>query len=394
MATIRLGRYAFEYRSDIDKALNSIGNLAVIMQNKDQIGRENRRKYFNTLLFNELKRNPDYLSVWAISEKNALDNLDSRFINREGGNNAGRYDATFYWLDGAIKMQATQEEDTTNSDYYLLPKKNRTTVIMNPYYYSYDGGKTTFYEISLIEPVLINQVYLGIVGIDLNLAGFMEKTKNIRPYGSGYLSLISDDGIYVTHLDTNKIGTSMTNQNESDPAKKIQALNAIKNGKPFLTTEYSKTLKSSVYRVYTPLRIGNSVHYWSLLVSIPLKELMRESVAILWQMILSGLCAFIVITIALLVLSKKITGPIDKVARHLEHFSKGSGDLTDKIDIPSESRSADVPRIMLTMLKISRSVRRSRPMPRNQTPTISASSMFHMPSNTMFQIVLKMVSST
>ena len=62
--------------------------------------------------------------------------------------------------------------------------------------------------------------------------------------------------------------------------------------------------------------------------------------------------------------------------------------------IPSESNSAEMPKIMLKILKMRRSLRRSKPMPRNQIPAKSASSMFHIPPNTIFHMVIKTVSST
>lgn len=325
-------RYAIVYKSEIDKAIGTVRDMAIIMQNKDKIARDQRRQLINTLLYSVLDANPDFLSTWSICELNALDGMDRKFINREGGNDIGRFDTSFYWDEGVIKTEINAEEDMAEADYYFIPKERKTTTIINPYYYSYDK-KNTYYEISIVEPVTTRQGFIGVIGIDLNLAGFQKMTESIRPYGDGFLSLIADNGIFVTHLDTNKINQYMTNSSKTDYQKRVAAMNAIQKGKRFTSFEYSEILKQNMYRVYMPLRIGNSDQYWSLSVSLPMKTIMADSGKIAWLMALSGIIAILIIAVVLLMTSNRITRPIDVIAHALESMAKGSGDLTKTLSI-------------------------------------------------------------
>ena len=87
---------AYHYANDIGEKMNEIDNLMlglkIAFDHFELISLDERREYLDTVLRHVLENEmTDLLAVWACFEPNALDGLDSKYVNTKHSDATGRY---------------------------------------------------------------------------------------------------------------------------------------------------------------------------------------------------------------------------------------------------------------------------------------------------------------
>jgi methyl-accepting chemotaxis protein len=284
------------------------------------------RKVLNDILAEVLKGNPDLVATWTIWEPNALDGKDKEYINAYGHDKTGRF--VPYWTNskGILSVVASIDYDVKGAgDYYQIVKDIKEEVIMDPYYYEVDGELTLI--TSLVVPIIIDGKFLGAVGVDYSLSTFQDLIKNIKPFDTGYVTIVSNNGTYVAHANADLVGKDIGVSGERTKIKK-----AIKEGK-----EYSATIKSSrnlhSYTFVSPIHIGNAKTPWSAATVIPMKKILQKPNSIRNEAIIVSLISLIVVLLILFVISNNIVKPIRKTTDILKDISEGEGDLTKRLKV-------------------------------------------------------------
>ena len=136
----------------------------------------------------------------------------------------------------------------------------RGTVLSQPY--KNDQGKEL---ISILTPVIVNSQVNGIIGFDIDLRKFQQIFYDVKSLGRAYVSIISKNGICITHPDENLIGKQIGNHQDSSFVQ-----SAFQTGVEQQKEVHSGFLNLSVMRVYKPIRIANGKDYWLITVSVPL----------------------------------------------------------------------------------------------------------------------------
>ena len=220
------------------------------------------------MLLEAVKRNPNVLSAWTLWEPDAFDGKDSRYMNDSMHNENGILGVGFFRDGDMIKTEISTPLDY-DEPYYVIPASIKTEVLLEPYLYVYHQDKTVFFETSVIVPFIENSNFYGVFGIDLDLRNLQTKINQVKLYQSGYLSLISNQGIIVSHPDSGLIQKDFFT---SFGIKDSAVVQAIHKGQ-----EYSGEVKSNysgkrVFRFFYPIRIRNLANPWSMMVEIPVEE--------------------------------------------------------------------------------------------------------------------------
>ena len=202
---------AYKYSTSIsavfESTMGSIKALATSFLCYEDVNPNDRRSLYRLLMSKSLESNDKFLSVWTIWERDAIDGMDNRFINRVGSNEVGRFVATYYRNDNKILEQIENEESISTGDYYLIPKNTKKLFISEPYYYSYtDDDKNPFYETTVAMPLLGNGKFIGVVGADINSSVYQKIVSEIKPFETGYSMLLSKDSTIIYHPDKDNIG--------------------------------------------------------------------------------------------------------------------------------------------------------------------------------------------
>lgn len=247
---------------------------SLVKQTKVLYEKQADRTEVVSLILSSTKDNPDFLAVWTMWEPNAYDGKDKQYRNTPPYDRDGHLSVTFFRMADSIVFEHTEPEDY-NEFYYTIPKERNSEMVLEPYVYQYEGYPIEFYETSVVVPIIINNKFFGVYGIDLDLNYLQRKLSEIKLQTKGHLSLISSEGEIVTHPDTAFIGKnifSLAGTNDT------LARHIVKSGLEQSYETKSNFTKSEVFRTFYPIRVGKSNTQWSIMVEIDRREATLRSI--------------------------------------------------------------------------------------------------------------------
>ncbi|KAB2871188.1 MAG: HAMP domain-containing protein [Bacteroidales bacterium] len=303
---------------------------------------KNRNVYQN-LLKEALESNKNYLAAWSMWERNALDGNDDSFKGVYPFDELGQFNFTYYKNNGQLVIEPGDAE-MYSEDYYAVPKQNRVETIVEPYYYSYTGDTLdNFFETSFVLPIVENNIYLGAIGIDIDLKELSTTLMDIKLYDSGFGFLVSNEGKIAAYpngkfIDSNIKDVIKTNN--------IDLLKVISNGDPN-NFEFTDISGKKQFAFVTPVKIGNSPKPWAMVVLIPRDEVLLESRGLMFRIILVGLIGIIILSIIIFIQSNQIIQPIFGAVNVANTISQG--DLTSDIVINRDDEIGTLQTSLKTM---------------------------------------------
>ena len=250
---------------------------------------------------------------------------------------SGEFAPYVYKNNGSLKTVylKSPENNYTIKDWYLIPKELGKPMWSEPYYnvdddskilatfsvpfYSYRNGKT---------------VCAGVVSAEIDLHWLEGIVKNVKLYTTGYAFLISHDGTFVTHPENKFImNETIFSVAEKDNNIALRHLGqaAIKGGKDYVFLHHFLK-KNDIWLYYAPLTTND----WSLCVVIPEEELLADLNDLTMYILLYNILGAILLIIAIIILAKRITRPLTKLAAATDKIAEGNFDA----EIP-ETRSKD-----------------------------------------------------
>jgi signal transduction histidine kinase len=153
-------------------------------------------------------------------------------------------------------------------------KESMKEVLVEPFKFVYTGYKQVFFGTTISVPIIVDNKFLGAIGIDIDLKNIQLQLNKIRPYETGYLSLISNNGTIVTHVDSSLIHKNIFELLNSDDTLSRYS---IVNGKEFTFETTSEFTQEKVLRMFYPIHIGEINKPWSMMIEIPLKKATARS---------------------------------------------------------------------------------------------------------------------
>jgi C4-dicarboxylate-specific signal transduction histidine kinase len=226
------------------------------------------RKTVYRIMKGSLIQNPKFLCIWTMWEPNKFDNRDQYYANDCIHDPKGTFAMAYYFDDNEIKTEINDTSDF-KEDYYTIPKKLKQPVIIDPFHYQYHGNEKVYFETSMEIPILENDTFIGVIGIDIDLYDLQEQFKNLKVFKNGFISILSNSGRIVTHPDSSIIDTDpfLTSKN-SNPI-----LDGFKTGNEFTSNSLSEFSKENAFRYFIPINMEYMVDPWYIMVEIPQKEI-------------------------------------------------------------------------------------------------------------------------
>lgn len=237
-----------------------------------------------------LKNNKFIVGTCYGLEPNSFDSKDAEYANKPGYDATGRFIP--YWSRSGDVESLTPLADYDKEgagDYYLIPKKNKKTWVMPPYLYPVNG--VNILMTSAIEPLLFNEKFVGIVGVDVDLKDIQAAVKNIKPFQDSEAYLLTNELQWVTHKDEKLI----TKNAELD-FDRSTLLSVINENKQHLFS-YKKSSDGIEYvAAAIPVTTGPEDKPWVLYVETPKATVMASAKAtIREQMVISSLAMVILL---------------------------------------------------------------------------------------------------
>ena len=318
----------------LEEAMNTAKTTAKTMEGFRDLGSQERRAVFNSMLKNNLRANPQFFGIWTCWEPNALDNMDSQYAAGLGSDFTGRFIPYWYWdKSGVAFTPLTGYEEEGSGDYYLLARNSGKPKALEPFEYEVDNKNVLMTTIAI--PIQDkNGTIVAVTGVDVALESLQNITFDKGGFESAFVNILSNDGTFVYHLDSERIGTNIKDiRSESDTLN--EQIEAIKSGASYTCDDISATTGEHVVRFFSPIKIGETTTPWSIEVVVNSSEIMAATtqMAQLLACILLGILVVSIVFIALLIRSS-ITKPIKRTAAFAKTLA--SGDLDASIEIKSQ----------------------------------------------------------
>ena len=330
-------RYAEQTEQSLNSSMKVATLLAQTMEGMRQ-GSMPSRPTLDALQKRILQTNTGFINIWTLFEPNALDGRDAEFANTPHHDRSGRYVPYFTRKpDGSIsqeipgggKGEVLEYDRPGDGDYYLVPKQRGVDTVLEPYEYDVAGQKMLLS--SFVAPVKdSNGRFIGAAGVDVPLSGVQAALSQVKPFELGYVSVLSNGGVYIANPDAAKLGK---------PAQDLpaEALAAVKAGKTF-----SYQAAGNWMHFLTPIHLGQSGTPWAAMVSVPMDEVLAPAVATRNQSLLIALgCVLVLAGVLYLVLSGLLR-PLNSLSRAMSYLSSGSGDLTRRMEVTSQDEIGKV----------------------------------------------------
>ncbi|WP_449228191.1 methyl-accepting chemotaxis protein [Azospirillum argentinense] len=294
-------RYGEMVQARLGTAMEASRFIAASLVGLKTAGRVDREQ-LSTWLKSVAEANPDFLGVWVGMEPNALDGRDAEFANKPGSDASGRF--LPYWNrgSGAVALEALVGYDDPGSDgaYYQIPKRTGRAMVVEPYSYTVAGRKVLM--VSMSAPIVENGRVIGVAGIDLSTDGIWSMLKTVKPFDSGSIHLISNDGVWAGHPDGERMGQPI---GKSDPALDA-AKPAIRAGRSFEQTAVADG--QPVKQLFLPVKVAGTETPWALQVNLPLDKVNAPVRELRNVTVVGGLVLLAALVAALLVASRRIVG--------------------------------------------------------------------------------------
>jgi phosphoserine phosphatase RsbU/P len=239
-----------------------------------------------------------------------------------------RFFSPYYYKDGenlAFRYLGGDDYIYFQWDWYLIPKELNEPVWSEPYF-DEGGGDILMstYSVPFYKRSDGKRIFQGVVTVDLSLAWLVDIIASVSLFESGYAFLISQNGVFVTHPKSDLIMNEKIfdlAEEQSDNALREIGRNMIRGKKGF--APYSSVLfdtKSWIY--YAPLASTG----WSIGVVFPEDELFADFRSLSQTVLFIGLAGFILMFIAIVLISGAITKPIRSLALTTAEIAKGNLD--------------------------------------------------------------------
>lgn len=285
--------------------------------------------------------------IWIVSEPNALDSADARFLNdaKHSSNEVGRFTSQWSKYGGDSVSSIIRESDFSRTEknasgisynqWYLCPKEKKTTCLLPPYTDTINGVTALLSTIS--TPIISNGKVIAIAGVDLSLNDLQESALKAKAKildGRARVIITSSDGLIAADSDNRSAIGAPLLQTHPGIAQKIKA--ALQSGSPSVF-EY----ESRVFAVY-PESLIKGINAWAAIISVPREVLLSDAISLRNQLnhnqqegihnsILVGLLASLIALALIWISASGVTRPINAVAAMLKEIATGNGDLTRRL---------------------------------------------------------------
>ncbi|WP_236025222.1 methyl-accepting chemotaxis protein [Arenibaculum pallidiluteum] len=255
--------------SDITTAVEAARGIAALVS-VERSTEAPRRAVVNRYLAG-LAGDHAYAGVWIDMADGGFDGRDGEFLDRDGeilGLPAtGRM--SLLWLPSdtgprADDSEGVSYEEVQEKEYYKAAASARKAVVTEPYL----DDVTRQLMTSAAVPVLEGSRVLGVAGIDLSLSGLTDIVRSAKPYGDGYVAVLSASGRYVAHPDTGRL--SQPAEDLPEPARRAAAEGRVYEG------EVPLAGRAHYLRV-SPIRFGDTGTVWSFMVAVPEASILADA---------------------------------------------------------------------------------------------------------------------
>ncbi len=299
-------RYAGNIAADIEHVSAILEEAAIFFARVRKQTHPDIRQLLSQTLKDILEITPLIFGVWTVWEPDALDGQDAKFANTEGHDATGRF--VPYWnRSGGIHLEPCMDYNSSDKqgDYYQIPMKTRQPYVTPPIEYQIAGKLQKV--ISFCIPILSDGKAVGVVGADFSMNQIADVITKIHPTENAYAFLLSKEATVTVHPKKEYIGKSIV---ELGYPKHIAE--ALRNGQEISIVRNIPALGKDALVVAVPVRNRIFGHLWTFGVTLPINEIVADSIRTGHRMLIIFTVTFAVLLAVIVRLTKQIITPLKK----------------------------------------------------------------------------------
>jgi methyl-accepting chemotaxis protein len=262
-----------------------------------------------------LSKREEFIGTYSIWEPDALDGNDQQYVNQGPAYDAtGRYISYWNRGSGAISVEALVDyEKEGANDWYAIPRRTLKPALIEPYVYPV-GGKDVLMT-TMVTPLLVNGRFVGAAGADLPLGKLSERLSKLEPVPGGYVSLLSNGGLYVAHPDAQRLGKRA---DDLPP----DTLERIAKG------ESSRWEDAQGWvHLFSPVSVLDGAPSWSVVVSYPKSVAAAAAQQQLYAALLAAAVACALAAVLMVLLVRSLMRPLRVLGDTMQSLASGNADL-------------------------------------------------------------------
>lgn len=275
-------------------------------------------------------KTPEVIGVTVAFEANSLDGKDSAHIGSPYSDKTGRYVPYFYHSPGGtVGVEQLDMSPTADTDaWYNLPLRENRERMVPPYIYPIEGKDVLMTTASV--PIRKNGKAVGIATADQDLKDLQTYIAGLKPLGVGTVDLLSNAQTWVGHRDARQVG-----KRTDDPLHRQinDASTASQSHRTVLDTPAGRQIIASA-----PVRFGKIPEIWSVIVSVPLEDLLADAKGRRTQMLLLALVCLAISALVIGIMATNIARPIRAVTDIMTRLAAGDHGAT----LPETRRSDEI----------------------------------------------------
>lgn len=308
------------------------------------------RQEISHLLKVTVEQNPNLLDAYIGWETNAFDASDDLFAGMSdmGNDEQGRFVPWWYRdVDGSAKVEPLPNPESEallstgvrEGEYYLCVKQGKRNCVIDPAPYEMNGKSVLMSSFN--APILVNNTFMGIAGVDLSLdfiQTLLMQAKQQLYEGSSEFALIAANGSLVaTTSHAQALGLSASAILSSD---ELQALKNL----PINQVNYRLEANSGLVKLFLPFKIANSETQWTLFMQLPTAKVYADLQAFetaassqqahnLMVLATVGMLVALFGVVIIVIMARGIAKPLRSMVSMLNDMAQGEGDLTQRLTI-------------------------------------------------------------
>jgi len=264
------------------------------------------------------KKNSEIVGIWMdLKDKTLL------FEKKENGAKE-QYDQNGEFCPYVVKngngvsMNPAEPYNEANG-WVKGPKVDGKTHITEPYQYLVNGKEILITTIA--TPLYKNGQFNGAVGVDIALDTINELVSKIKVYENGYVSVIDQYGIVLSHPNKEFIGKKLSDVTKNNADFQQLLLNS-KTKKETAFYQVSPTNEINLFYYGKPFEIGNTGIKWTIIVSAPEEEFLSNANFLVKFSFLTSILALIVISIIIFLSVRELKSNLNLISSGLSSFFK------------------------------------------------------------------------
>jgi len=256
--------------------IKQLTGIADIMGEFEMLPVQDRRDLYDNMLKATLNNNPNFARIFSIWKPNAMDGMDSRYIDRPGSTPTGQYAMTLGRDTGPIEVKPNLVINEINA--WMDGPNALKTRVENPTPFKNNGKDTFIIRIGVPITRSTSSEVVGHLCALIDIAPMQaEVEKTIKSHEEiSAMVLYSGNGMIMGHLVPDRVGKMLSDVDTIYGDYIKEADKAVREGREFQCSSYSPVLKADMKITMIPYRIGDSGMYWTVMIATSEAYIMKE----------------------------------------------------------------------------------------------------------------------